>query len=439
MATLLLQNHLHSKKKKKNKGSSSPSWEVDEYEWDQVRCVGRMKHEMDSFSSGGEEEWGIPEEEEEEKKLSSSSSAFGRADEKQREKQRLDDDEEEEKLSLFDLNTTKNNPLFVGVSRGAREKEADERRFLIGQQQKGKNITVVAANEDGKRETRRNNNNKNRNGGGSSANGSAKVSSSSVANIKDKLVRCRVDKCEMMCERVYGKRSKVCEMHLKMDEVFHEGMLQRFCQKCTRFHSIEEFKDKRRACALSLSKLAKVRAPNGVNGVGSSMMAAMAKRSALNADRSEMTSFNRNDEGYQQHVPLDALIAQAKSNPTTTKLSQRQDQLEQGEQQQRNSNTSNSKSTSLIRKEPSDDSNTYGNNDNTKHHKYQRQEQNHHEQHQQQGQQKGQSTVRGFDVLDFAFPDMEEHDDAYAKRAFIHDLCPLSFYLFGKTSQRRRE
>ena len=418
MATLLLQNHLHSKKKKKktktkkNKGSSSPSWEVDEYEWDQVRCVGRMKHEMDSFSSGGEEEWGIPEEEEEEKKLSSSSSAFGRADEKQREKQRLDDDEEEEKLSLFDLNTTKNNPLFVGVSRGAREKEADERRFLIGQQQKGKNITIVASNEDGKRETRRNNN-KNRNGGGSSANGSAKVSSSSVANIKDKLVRCRVDKCEMMCERVYGKRSKVCEMHLKMDEVFHEGMLQRFCQKCTRFHSIEEFKDKRRACALSLSKLAKVRAPNGVNGVGSSMMAAMAKRSGLNADRSEMTSFNGNDEGYQQHVPLDALIAQAKSNPTTTKLSQRQNQLEQGEQQQRNSNTSNSKSTSLIRKEPSDDSNTYGNNDNTKHHKYQRQEQNHHEQHQQQGQQKGQSTMRGFDVLDFAFPGMEEHDDAY--------------------------
>ena len=420
MATLLLQNHLQNSKKKKkktktkkNKGSSSPSWEVDEYEWDQVHCVGRMKHEMDSFSSGGEEEWGIPEEEEEEKKLSSSSSAFGRADEKQREKQRLDDDDEE-KLSLFDLNTTKNNPLFVGVSRGAREKEADERRFLIGQQQKGKNITVVASNEDGKRETRRNNNNiKNRNGGGSSANGSAKVSSSSVANIKDKLVRCRVDKCEMMCERVYGKRSKVCEMHLKMDEVFHEGMLQRFCQKCTRFHSIEEFKDKRRACALSLSKLAKVRAPNGVNGVGSSMMAAMAKRSGLNADRSEMTSFNRNDEGYQQHVPLDALIAQAKSNPTTTKLSQRQDQLEQGEQQQRNSNTSNSKSTSLIRKEPSDDSNTYGNNDNTKHHKYQRQEQNHHEQHQQQGQQKGQSTMRGFDVLDFAFPGMEEHDDAY--------------------------
>ena len=68
MATLLLQNHLHSKKKKKtkkNKGSSSPSWEVDEYEWDQVHCVGRMKHEMDSFSSGVEE-WGIPEEEEEE-------------------------------------------------------------------------------------------------------------------------------------------------------------------------------------------------------------------------------------------------------------------------------------------------------------------------------------------------------------------------------------
>ena len=196
-----------------------------------------------------------------------------------------------------------------------------------------------------------------------------------------------------------------------MDEVFHEGMLQRFCQKCTRFHSIEEFKDKRRACALSLSKLAKVRAPNGVNWVGSSVMAAMAKRSGLNADRSEMTSFNGNDEGYQQHVPLDALIAQAKSNPTKTKL-QQQDQLEQGEQQQRNSNTSNSKSTSLIRKRTAMIRIRMETN-NTKHHKYQRQEQNHHEQHQQQQQQKGQSTMRGFDVLDFAFPGMEEHDDAY--------------------------
>ena len=43
------------------------------------------------------------------------------------------------------------------------------------------------------------------------------------------------------------------------------GMLQRFCQKCTRFHSIDEFKDKRRVRA-ALSKLAKVRAPTGGNG-----------------------------------------------------------------------------------------------------------------------------------------------------------------------------
>jgi len=31
----------------------------------------------------------------------------------------------------------------------------------------------------------------------------------------------------------------------------------------------------------------------------------------------------------------------------------------------------------------------------------------------------------------------EEHDDAYAKRSFIHDLCPLSFYLFGKTKSKK--
>ena len=264
MATLLLQNHLQNSKKKKkktktkkNKGSSSPSWEVDEYEWDQVRCVGRMKHEMDPPPSGGEEEWGIPEEEEEEK-IIILFLRVGRADEKQREKQRLDDDEEEEKLSLFDLNTTKNNPLFVGVSRGAREKEADERRFLIGQQQKRKKISPSSRRMKTERERR---------------GGIIIKIEMGAALLQMEARKCRPlpsrtsrtnssavawTSAEMMCERVYGKRSKVCEMHLKMDEVFHEGMLQRFCQKCTRFHSIEEFKDKRRACALSLSKLAKV-------------------------------------------------------------------------------------------------------------------------------------------------------------------------------------
>ena len=102
--------------------------------------------------------------------------------------------------------TTTNPLLFVGVSRGAREKEADEKRCLSEREHR---------EEETKKDGRV----------GDRAKGTTKTR----RGAREKLVRCRVDGCELLCERIYSKRSKVCEVHLKMDEVFHEGMLQRFC------------------------------------------------------------------------------------------------------------------------------------------------------------------------------------------------------------------
>jgi hypothetical protein len=373
-------------------------WEVDEYEWDQVNAVGRRKEKGEEnflvgiattmgettrtrgattqkLAAGGA---AAPAEEEEEEGVV----LFGKEEEKNGSAFRPPP--RPSRASSRDSLGLDCNPLFVGVSRGARERDEDERRFLIGQRQKEnaerKRIETTT------RIDRSSDTTNTRSSDDDNKNGSVKVPrSSSNSSIKDKVVQCRVDGCEMKCERVYAKRSKVCEMHLKMDEVFHEGMLQRFCQKCTRFHSIEEFKDKRRACAFSLSKLAKVRAPTGGNGVGASIMTAAAKRTKLNADKSELTFFNG--------VPLDAMTVPARNKATKTKQQQQQ------EQQQRNSNTSNSKSPSLVRKENSGDSNTYANGKKY-HHEYER-------------QQQGQSTMREMDVLDFAFPDMEEDDAAY--------------------------
>ena len=359
-------------------GDEESDWDVDEYEWDQTNAIGRVKKkplddpltitEATTRRFSGERRVGedaMPNERRERRW--------------KREQRVLEEDKASNDAAV--MATTTNPLLFVGVSRGAREKEADEKRFLSEREHR---------EEETKKDGRV----------GDRAKGTTKTR----RGAREKLVRCRVDGCELLCERIYSKRSKVCEVHLKMDEVFHEGMLQRFCQKCTRFHSIDEFKDKRRACVHALSKLAKVRAPTGGNGVGALMMAAVAKKCGVARDKSESTVFNRPE--YQQlHVPSDAITAPTKSKSTKTKLQQQKDGRQ--EHDQMNFNGSNSRSASVSRKESSEDSNTYVNNTKPQH-----QQQDHHN-YQQQQQQLEQSTMREFDVLDFAFPDMEEHDSAY--------------------------
>jgi len=387
-------------------------WEVDEYEWDQVNAIGRRKERSENFpfvGIAGEAKTTARRATTEKKSAGAAPSPPPPSEEEGVVLFEEEEEEEEKNGSAFHpppphpsstTTTTRAssrdslgldcNPLFVGVARGARERDEDERKFLIGQRQKEnaerKRTGTTTVGKTSRNDRSSDTTNIHNNSDDDIKSGSVKVPrSSSNSSIKNKVVQCRVEGCEMKCERVYAKRSKVCEMHLKMDEVFHEGMVQRFCQKCTRFHSIEEFKDKRRACAFSLSKLAKVRAPTGGNGIGALIMTAVAKRTKLNADKSELTYFDG--------VPLDAMTVLARNKATKTK------QQQQREQQQRNSNTSNSKSPSLVRKENSGDSNTYAKG--TKYHQeYER-------------QQKGQSTMREMDVLDFAFPDMEEDDAAY--------------------------
>ena len=370
-------------------GDEESDWDVDEYEWDQTNAIGRVKKKpLDDdpliteatkrrFRRRFGEET-VPNERRESDVATGTTRTGTTTTLRWKRERVLEEDKASNDAAV--MATTTNPLLFVGVSRGAREKEADEKRFLSGREHR---------EEETKKDGR----------GGDRANGTTKT----TRGAREKLVRCRVDGCELLCERMYSKRSKVCEVHLKMDEVFHEGMLQRFCQKCTRFHSIDEFKDKRRACVHALSKLAKVRAPTGGNGVGALMMAAVAKKCGMARDKSESTVFNRPE--YQQlHVPSDAITAPTKSKSTKTKLQQQKDGRQ--EHDQMNFTESNSRSASVSRKESSEDSNTYVNNTKPQH-----QQQDHHNCRQQQ--QLEQSTMREFDVLDFAFPDVEEHDSAY--------------------------
>ncbi|XP_074303306.1 squamosa promoter-binding-like protein 16 [Silene latifolia] len=64
------------------------------------------------------------------------------------------------------------------------------------------------------------------------------------------MVSCLVDGCnaDLSKCRDYHRRHKVCEMHSKTSRVTIGGHEQRFCQQCSRFHSLEEFDEGKRSC-----------------------------------------------------------------------------------------------------------------------------------------------------------------------------------------------
>ncbi|KAJ8759053.1 hypothetical protein K2173_003291 [Erythroxylum novogranatense] len=61
---------------------------------------------------------------------------------------------------------------------------------------------------------------------------------------------CLVDGCtfDLSKCRDYHRRHKVCELHSKTARVFIRGLEQRFCQQCSRFHSLTEFDEGKRSC-----------------------------------------------------------------------------------------------------------------------------------------------------------------------------------------------
>ncbi|GKU92799.1 hypothetical protein SLEP1_g6476 [Rubroshorea leprosula] len=61
---------------------------------------------------------------------------------------------------------------------------------------------------------------------------------------------CLVDGCtaDLSKCRDYHRRHKVCEVHSKTPKVTIRGQEQRFCQQCSRFHSLVEFDEGKRSC-----------------------------------------------------------------------------------------------------------------------------------------------------------------------------------------------
>ncbi|KAI3457439.1 hypothetical protein Pfo_014102 [Paulownia fortunei] len=66
---------------------------------------------------------------------------------------------------------------------------------------------------------------------------------------------CLVENCEADlsgCKK-YHQRHRVCEVHAKAPVVLVDGLRQRFCQQCSRFHELSEFDQTKRSCRRRLA------------------------------------------------------------------------------------------------------------------------------------------------------------------------------------------
>ncbi|CAL0308055.1 unnamed protein product [Lupinus luteus] len=66
---------------------------------------------------------------------------------------------------------------------------------------------------------------------------------------------CQVYGCNMdlSSSKEYHKRHKVCDVHSKTAKVIVNGIEQRFCQQCSRFHLLADFDDGKRSCRRRLA------------------------------------------------------------------------------------------------------------------------------------------------------------------------------------------
>ncbi|KAK6919091.1 SBP domain [Dillenia turbinata] len=66
---------------------------------------------------------------------------------------------------------------------------------------------------------------------------------------------CQAEKCmaDLSDAKQYHRRHKVCEVHAKAQCVVVNGIRQRFCQQCSRFHELSEFDETKRSCRRRLA------------------------------------------------------------------------------------------------------------------------------------------------------------------------------------------
>lgn len=66
---------------------------------------------------------------------------------------------------------------------------------------------------------------------------------------------CQVDDCnlDLSSAKEYHQKHRVCRSHSKSPKVIVRGIQRRFCQQCSRFHSLSDFDENKRSCRTRLS------------------------------------------------------------------------------------------------------------------------------------------------------------------------------------------
>ncbi|KAL3339355.1 hypothetical protein AABB24_028130 [Solanum stoloniferum] len=66
---------------------------------------------------------------------------------------------------------------------------------------------------------------------------------------------CQVDACnlDLSSAKEYHRKYRVCHTHSKCPKVIILGLERRFCQQCSRFHSLSDFDENKRSCRRRLS------------------------------------------------------------------------------------------------------------------------------------------------------------------------------------------
>jgi ankyrin repeat protein len=103
---------------------------------------------------------------------------------------------------------------------------------------------------------------------------------------------CQVDGCDARLSglKEYHQRYKICEFHLKVPSIVREGVKQRFCQQCGRFHDLASFDGDKRSCRARLQRHNARRRKKGESQQQATSKVAGAKRQATGRNSSSSST-----------------------------------------------------------------------------------------------------------------------------------------------------
>lgn len=82
------------------------------------------------------------------------------------------------------------------------------------------------------------------------------LDAAAAGNNQKKRTICRVEGCTVILaeQKAFNLRVGVCSTHMQADSVAIDGVPNRFCQKCFKFHILSMFDGMKRSCRSSLER-----------------------------------------------------------------------------------------------------------------------------------------------------------------------------------------